>query len=266
MSNQIDKDCNSYEHSDYNVMKFNEQIKKRRWIIRYYEILKLFYNNDGSLKNERELLESYFKVKNEVEISIFYEFFINVYNDGISNIQLPEYLQKEKYNIVYKLFKEEIQKNKTLARLILEQERKYIFIKRDVFFEKKYNMYMNSTNRLKHYLNFLEKNNKLVLDTNIEELKTMFHQIDKIKNANDIFINASTLNEYEMIKKKSINGDEICSLVVSWVENEIHIIQNGALMTQNKLVKAVLDSKKVFNNNSNEKNVFFEKEQTGLKK
>ena len=103
LSFQSDEESNFYETYTYNVQEISNYLKKDKQLMKIYKFLSIFYSKNGILKNEEELLKSYKESKqnDKVDITIFYEFFLYLYDKGISDIKLSDDLYKEKCEIIY---------------------------------------------------------------------------------------------------------------------------------------------------------------------
>ena len=85
----------------------------------------------------------------------------------------------------------------------------------------------------------MKDNTNYVIDDKVEEMRQIFNEICIIREANDIYNNCTTIEEYEEIKRRSETGDEVAKKVVQIVTKNVDSIKNGAMMARNPLIQAL---------------------------
>ncbi len=158
----------------YNVTKLTEIIQKNPNLIKKYPSLKLFFNEDGSRKNLKDLVITYHDTENnkhifenyEVDMNVFNEFFkIIIAQNGINRfpLSLEEKYQITWFTIVFNLFIKESESikqmltisdiiDKNIIKHFCETRSKYLTMFQD-YLEQNYNAIVH----LKNYTAFHKK-------------------------------------------------------------------------------------------------------------
>ena len=221
-----------YLRDEYNLKSMILTIKEDNSLLEKYPQLQYFFNKDGSLKNEIDLLKAYSLCDNDTR-TIYYEFFTYIYGlgdyrDVTNNLSID--LMEIKYNIIKELLKQETNFYKVLDSLDDNSDR--AFERTNFLFVDKYNEEVMELRkeRIANYCLFLQNyklemkfNNKLEdlneindyieLAENILHLNNLF--IKKLKN--DINFNNKLDNKY----MNSIDYNEIKQIINNILLNNL---------------------------------------------
>jgi len=108
-----------YLRDEYNLKSMISALKEDKSILERYPQLQYFFDKEGLLKSEIDLLKGFSQCDNDTR-EIYYEFFTYIYGLGdyrdVTN-NLSEDLMEVKFNIIKKLLKQEVNYYKVLDSL-----------------------------------------------------------------------------------------------------------------------------------------------------
>ena len=218
-----------YLRDEYDIKSLITIIRNNKSVLKNYPQLNIFFESNGNLKSEEELLKG-FKECTDEQKEIYYEFFTYLYGLGdyrdVTNT-LPTDLMEIKYEVIKELLKQEVDFYKILDNLDDDKDRLFQRINYGFVEEYNENVMDIRKERISNYVSFL-KFYKLCLKYNMLD-ESKIHEID---NYIELADNILDLN-----------------IVLTKYLNDIY---NNKLTTDKSLYKIDIDEKKQKVNNINE--------------